>query len=150
MTRIPRRELLAGGSAAAMLTILMPALARPPIARGEHPRAAGRGRAQTITIANRSGTAQTNYPLQFGRPFVSGEIAHYPQVLINGTPVQTQADVKNRHSDGSVKYAVIALIVPSIPISENVTLSFQDQVTGNNTPLSKNDMLHAAYDFDAV
>ena len=49
-----------------------------------------------------------------------------------------------------MKYAVIALIVPSIPISETVTLSFQDQATGNNTPLSKNDMLHAAYDFDAV
>ena len=39
----------------------------------------------TVRITNMSGVVQRNYPLQFGRPFVCGEIAHYPQIIINGT-----------------------------------------------------------------
>src|SRR5258706_15617899 len=60
----------------------------------------------TITVDNVSGTSQKTYPLQFGRPFVQGEIQGYPQVLVNGTPILTQADVKNRYADGSVKFAI--------------------------------------------
>ena len=48
----------------------------------------------TITITNRTDAVVVNYPLQFGRPFVRGEIRNYPQVLIDGAPVTTQADIK--------------------------------------------------------
>ena len=101
-----------------------------------------------MTLTNVSGSALTNYPLQFGRPFVAGEIANYPQVLMNGTPAATQADVKNRHTDGSCKYAVISVIVPSLPTGTPVTLTFQNQASGNNTPLSTAQMLAAGYNFD--
>ncbi len=104
----------------------------------------------TLVIQNASGVAVTNYPLQFGRPFVRGEILHYPQVLINGTPVTTQANVKNRHTDTSCKFAVIAVIVPLIPAAGTVTLTFRDQPAGNTTALSKADMLDASYNFDAT
>src|SRR5215831_11322359 len=57
------------------------------------------GAVNSVTITNKSGLAQNNYPFQFGRPFLAGEIPHYPQVLINGNPVLTQADVKNRYPD---------------------------------------------------
>src|SRR3954449_10837654 len=97
--------------------------------------------ANTITITNKSGSAQINSPLQFGRPFIQGKIPNYPQVKIGGTPVPTQADVKNRYPDGSVKYAVIAVMIPSIPVSGSVTLSFQNQSSGNNTPLTRDQML---------
>src|SRR5271169_4639305 len=62
-----------------------------------------------ITITNQSGAAISNYPFQFARPFIDGAIANEPQVLINGSPVTTQADVKNRYPDGSVEFAVIAV-----------------------------------------
>ncbi|HEU0157357.1 MAG TPA: hypothetical protein VFQ82_14890, partial [Stellaceae bacterium] len=52
------------------------------------------GAGNTMTITNRSGVARLNYPLQFGRPFVDGAIAGEPQVLINGAPAASQADVK--------------------------------------------------------
>jgi hypothetical protein len=107
------------------------------------------GPANTITITNESGAPQTNYPWQFGRPFVRGEIKRFPQVVINRTPVPTQADVKNRWPDGSVKYAVMAIIVPQIPAQGTMTISIQDQANGNNTPLSKEQMLDPAYNFDA-
>jgi hypothetical protein len=57
--------------------------------------------ANSITIRNASGDIRKNYPYQFGRPFVDGAIANQPQVLVNGQPVATQADVKNRYPDGS-------------------------------------------------
>src|SRR3954447_6008929 len=62
----------------------------------------------TVRIANVSRVLQRSYPLQFGRPFVCGKIARYPQIVVNGALAPTQADVKNRCPDGSVKFAVIA------------------------------------------
>jgi hypothetical protein len=94
-----------------------------------------------VTITNKSGVEVANYPSQFGHPFVCGEIAHYPQVLINGSPALAQADVKNRCADGSVKFAVISTVLPVLPASGNVVLTFQDQPTGNNEPMTTEQML---------
>ncbi len=104
----------------------------------------------TMTVTDTSGTTQTNYPLQFARPFVEGEIADFPQVLIDGTPVTTQADIKQRWPDGSVKHSILSVLVPSIPANGSVTLTFQNQPGGNNTPLTQAEMLDPAFDFDAV
>jgi multidrug efflux pump subunit AcrA (membrane-fusion protein) len=106
--------------------------------------------ADTITVANVSGTIVQNYPLRIGRPFVCGEIAHYPQIVISGAPIQTQADVKNRCPDGSVKFAVISAVLPSLPATGDVALNFQDQPTGNNTAVATADLLAQFPDFDAV
>ena len=104
----------------------------------------------SMTVADCSGVAQSNYPLQFARPFVQGEIASFPQVRVNGAPVTTQADVKQRWPDGSVKHAILSLLIPSIAANGSVTLTFQNQASGNNTPLTQSDMLAASYDFDAA
>ncbi len=105
--------------------------------------------ANSITISNASGGAISNYPYQFGRPFVDGAIANQPQVLVNGQPVATQADVKNRYPDGSVEFAVIAAVIPAIPASGSLTLTFQNQNAGSNTPLTQAQMLASTYNFDA-
>ena len=105
--------------------------------------------ANSITISNASGGAISNYPYQFGRPFVDGAIANQPQVLVNGRPVATQADVKNRYPDGSVEFAVIAVVIPAIPSSGSLTLTFQNQNAGSNTPLTQAQMLASTYNFDA-
>ncbi len=103
-----------------------------------------------ITIANRSGVAQTSYPLQFGRPFLPGAIPDQPQALLNGVAQPTQADVKNRWPDGSVKFAVIAVVVPTIPAGGSLSLTFRDQPSANNTPLTAAQMLDPRYAFNAV
>jgi hypothetical protein len=104
--------------------------------------------ANSITVTNASGGAIRNYPYQFGRPFIDGAIANQPQVLVNGQPVATQADVKNRYPDGSVEFAVIAVVIPAIPASGSLSLTFQNQM-GNNTPLTQAQMLAPSYNFDA-
>jgi hypothetical protein len=107
--------------------------------------------ANSITVTNASGSAISNYPFQFGRPFLDGAIANQPQVLINDRPVTTQADVKNRYPDGSVEFAVIAVVIPAIPASGSLTLTFQNQSAAYNMPLTQAEMLDPHYNrFDAV
>ena len=105
--------------------------------------------ANTMRIANRSSADAANYPLQFGRPFLQGEIRDYPQVVIGGVPVATQADVKNRFPDGSVAFAVISTVIRTIPAGGSLTLSFRNQSSGNNAPLTPAQMLEPKFDFDA-
>ena len=91
----------------------------------------------SITVTNRSGAVQRDFPLQFGRPFLKGEIAHAPRGLLNGKPIASQANVKNRYPDGSVEFAVIAVVMPNLPIGANQTLTFADQPKPDNAPMSR-------------
>lgn len=102
-----------------------------------------------IIICEQGGVSTTNYPIQIARPFVQGEIRDYPQAVINGTPVPTQADIKQRWPDGSVKHAIISFLIPNLEANSNVFVTFQNQTNNNNTPLSKDQMLSSVYDFDA-
>lgn len=103
-----------------------------------------------IVIADTSGSSQINSPQTVTRFFKQAEIPHYAQAIINGTPLLTQCDVKNRWPDGSVKFAIISFVVPKID-SNGILVTFQDQATGNNTGyLSQSDMLGAKYNFDAT
>ncbi|HEV2099178.1 MAG TPA: hypothetical protein VGR45_09660, partial [Stellaceae bacterium] len=71
-------------------------------------------------------------------------------MLINGQPVATQADVKNRYPDGSVEFAVIAVVIPTLPASGSSTLTFRNQTTGNNTPLTQAQMLGLNFNLSAT
>lgn len=103
----------------------------------------------TVKIVEKAGVTTVNYPVQIGRPFVQGEILNYPKVLLNGTPVFTQADIKQRWSDGSVKHAILSFLIPNFAANSTINVTFQNQATGNNTALTANEMLDAKYNFDA-
>ena len=104
----------------------------------------------SVQISEISGATTRNYPVQIGRPFLAGEIPDYPQAVLSDGPVATQADVKERWPDGSVKHAVLSFLIPELKSGARVKVTFQDQPTGNNTAiLDKNLMLNAAFDFDA-
>lgn len=100
----------------------------------------------TMTLVNVSGVAVTDYPLQFARLFVKGEIANYAELVLDGGLIlPTQCDVKNRWPDGSVKFAIIAAVIPSLLPGVSTTLQFANTATGNNTPSG----LSAVSDYDA-
>ena len=104
----------------------------------------------TATIRDTSGTAQTNRAISIPRAFVQGEIPNFALASIGGTAVLTQCDAKNRWPDGSLKFAVVSLVIPSLPANGTVTLAFSNQSTGNNTGgLAPSDMLSAPYNFEA-
>lgn len=105
-----------------------------------------------ITITEKAATTTTNYPIQLGRVFVQGAIANYPQAVINGTPVTTQADVMSRWPDTSVKHAVLSFLIPSLASGSTITVAFQNQTgcnCGSGSRLSQATMLGSGYDFNA-
>jgi hypothetical protein len=103
-----------------------------------------------MIVSAASGAASANYPLQFGRPFRPGVIprGQCPVVSANRAVLPTQADVKNRYPDGSVEFAVIAVVLPAIPKSSPLKLQFQPAAC-NNAPLTGAQMLGSNYNFDA-
>ena len=112
-----------------------------------------------IRISDRSGSTQTNAPYSLPRFFRKGEIARYAQPTINGKPAPSwQCDDKNRWPDGSLKFAIVSLVVPEIPGHRAVEVGFinsasRDSESKNSTPagyLSKAAMLEPAYDFEAA
>lgn len=90
--------------------------------------------ANTMTLTNVSGATVANYPLQFARAFVPGEIPNHAEIVLDGLAVPTQCDVKKRWGDGSVKFAILAAVVPSLLPGVSTTVQFVNTVSGNNAP----------------
>lgn len=105
----------------------------------------------TITIFDESGSAQADRPVSIPRAFVQGELPKFARASVNGQALLTQCDVKNRWPDGSLKFAIVSFIVPSIPARGSVTVSFDNQASGNNDgALNQAAMLDPAFNFDAL
>lgn len=102
-----------------------------------------------LRVRSASGKAVVDHPLQFGRPFVAGEIRRCPQVLVDGVPAPAQVDVKTRHPDGSVRFALVSAVLPSVPASGSLSISFSDTECQAQAPLATAEMLSPRFDFDA-
>lgn len=106
--------------------------------------------ANKVIIEEKAGLTTSNYPVQLARPFKKGEIQYYPQALVDGLAVLTQAKVQTRWEDGTVKHAILNFIIPQINANETIVITFQNQVNDNSSGyLSVAEMLGSAYDFDA-
>jgi hypothetical protein len=106
--------------------------------------------ANYVVVTNPTDQVIANLPLQFARPFIEGEITQLPQLKLGEQLLQTQADVKQRHADGSVRHAIISVVVPQIPAGGSVRLQFVNQAAlPNQTGLTAAQMLSADFDFDA-
>lgn len=102
-----------------------------------------------IIMRNQSPQTLTNYPFQFGRPFLQGEIKAFPVVYANDTPIPTQTDIKQRWPDGSVRFAIVSVVIDALEPNATMTLKFGEQSTSDNTPLTTAEMLDPVFDFDA-
>jgi hypothetical protein len=97
-----------------------------------------------------SGPAQGNRFISVPRFFRRGDIPNFAQAVVDGKAILTQCDVKNRWSDGSLKFAIISFVIPKVT-SRGSDVLFQNQPTGNKEGyLGKSDMLDSAYDFEGT
>ena len=107
--------------------------------------------ADEVRIFDTSGSKQENRPVSISRSFVQGEIANFAHASVGGAPLLTQCDVKNRWPDGSLKYAIVSFVVPSIPANGSVVVSFSNHSSGNNTAyLKQAELLDPVYDFEST
>ena len=109
---------------------------------------AGGGIGNGIIVYSTSGGSQNNRLVSIGRVFKQGDIPNFAQAVVGGNPILTQCDVKNRWSDGSLKFAIVSFIMPTVTTG-GTQVTFQNQGTGNNSGfLQQGDMLSAPYNFD--
>lgn len=126
----------------------LPPTSQEAPAPSETTRAIPNGTNNGVTI---SGPSLENRFVSIPRFFRQGDIPNFAQAVVNGTPLLTQCDTKNRWPDGSLKFAIVSfIIVPKIS-SHGTEVRFQNQPKGNNEGyLGQKDMLNEAYDFDGT
>lgn len=88
----------------------------------------------TTSFENKGTTALVNEPVTFGQAFILGDLpasgAAVELRALDGAVVPTQMDVKNTHPDGSVRFAILSAIIPSIPGSSTAPYSIRRASTG--------------------
>jgi hypothetical protein len=70
-----------------------------------------------VVIENTGGGEQSNVPVTFGQVFAAGDVARGAALaakLADGTLLPLQMDVKASHPDGSVRHAVLSMVLPRL------------------------------------
>lgn len=94
-----------------------------------------------ILIEDLGHKSRADRPFTISRVFAHGEIPHYAQAVIAGSPVPTQCDVKTRWPDGSVRHALLSFWA-GLERKKAVQVDFVDQTEGSTEgALSKAEML---------
>jgi hypothetical protein len=107
--------------------------------------------ASGIVISNDSPTEVRNRTISIGRAFRSGEHPAFVRALVDGAPVLTQTDVKNRWPDGSLRFAVVSFVLPRILSGQSLSVRFESNAAGNNEGyLSSAAMLDPRFDFETI
>lgn len=103
----------------------------------------------TVTIVEKAGVTTANYPVTLSLGLRQGDAFANLTAVIAGQPVATQTDVKVRYDDGSIRHALVSLLIPSLPANGQVVLMvYSGGLNANNAPLSRDVLL--GQDFDAV
>lgn len=77
----------------------------------------------TLTIKEKDGVTTNNYPLTFGHVFKKGDVGPVVSVKIGENILPTQVDAKRHYEDGSMRFAVISVVIPVINANENLNIS---------------------------
>jgi hypothetical protein len=107
-----------------------------------------------VTAVERSGASQSNVPVTFGHVFAKGDVADGQSLsatLASGGVVQLQVDAKARHSDGSLRHAVLTAFIPGLQANSRQAVELTPAGTpANNPAVTPNDVINSAYDVDVT
>ncbi|KAL9653342.1 hypothetical protein ABK040_001978 [Willaertia magna] len=106
--------------------------------------------ANTVTIRDMSGNGLNSYPLQIGRVFMKGEIKTAPGISFNGTVLNSQYQTTVRYDDGSVRFAIVSAILPSMSAYSSGLLTFfpYSSMPTNDVSCNVNDIFKQFPDLD--
>ncbi len=104
----------------------------------------------TDSVVSQATQAQYNVPVTFGQVFKAGDVPGGATLTasLNGQAVPLQVDAKATNPDGSVRHAVLTVMVPSLPGGATLplTLATGSSPQGQGTPISLSQLLAANYD----
>jgi hypothetical protein len=119
-----------------------PATATPPVSAESQAK---------VTAVNLSQQSLYQVPMTFGEPFRVGDIPDGNTIVAyaGGRALPTQADIKARNPDGSVRHAVLTVELPSLASGASMPLSLrpvpQASAPGSDSP-SLDDVLQSGFD----
>jgi hypothetical protein len=78
----------------------------------------------TDTVVSQASQTQNNIPVTFGQVFKAGDVPHGATLTasLNGQPVTLQVDAKATNGDGSLRHAVLTVMVPWLSGSAKLPL----------------------------
>ncbi|HET7563082.1 MAG TPA: hypothetical protein VFJ87_11960, partial [Rhodanobacteraceae bacterium] len=102
-----------------------------------------------VTAVNLSGDLLQQVPVTFGEPFRAGDIPKGNTIVayMGGTALPTQADIKARNSDGSVRHAIVTVELPSLAGHASAPLHLQGvaESTRKGQALTLEDVLQSGF-----
>lgn len=103
----------------------------------------------SVEIKNLSDQTVRDVPVTFGQVFKLGDLARGVAVSAGGDPVQAQIDVKRRYENGSIRFAIVSMMLDEVPPNGSVKLLLQDGTESRDSaaPISLDQLLGT--DFDA-
>ncbi|HET8551456.1 MAG TPA: hypothetical protein VFM97_03135 [Gammaproteobacteria bacterium] len=104
-----------------------------------------------VAVIDESGQKRSDLPVTFGQIFRDGDVpsGEHLRALLDGRPVPIQVDRKATNADGSLRHAVVTVVVPEVPASGSriVTLAAGGRSESDAPPVTLTRLL--ATDFDA-
>ena len=110
---------------------------------------ASAGTVVTNNLISQSSASQTNIPVTFGQIFKDGDVPQGETVVatLNGQPLQLQVDAKATNPDGSLRHAVLTVLIPSLAgdVTQPLAISTASPTTqGSSITLTQ--LLATGYD----
>jgi hypothetical protein len=103
-----------------------------------------------VTAVNLSGNSLHQVPVTFGEPFAAGAVPKGNTIVayLDGTALPTQADIKARNPDGSVRHAIVTVELPSLAGKASTPLRLHAVAEGahKDEALTLDDVLQSGFD----
>lgn len=93
--------------------------------------------------------SQTDVPMTFGEIFKQGDVPAGANLTatIDGQPIPIQVDKKATNSDGSLRHAVVTVLIPSLGASAHKTVDLSTGAASPaGTPVTLDDVLATTFD----
>jgi len=96
----------------------------------------------TLYLKEKAGVTSSNYPLTFGHVFKMDDVRDTVAIHIGDQKLPTQMDIKTTYTNGSVRFAVITIIIPSISSGQVIPLTIVNETSSPTSgPLTKAGLL---------
>lgn len=103
----------------------------------------------TDTVVSRSTQTQNNVPVTFGQVFKAGDVPAGATLTasLDGQPVTLQVDAKATNPDGSLRHAVLTVMVPWLSGGTNLPLTLATgSAPASGSPITLSQLLATGYD----
>jgi hypothetical protein len=87
----------------------------------------------SVTIKNLESTERENVPITLSHLFLPADIPAEVAVTAGATALPTQTDAKQRHSDGSLKHALVSFVLPKLPANDEVVCELHPAASSADT-----------------